>query len=309
MRKNLTGGVFLKKILLISVVLGMVLPLTSFAQEGINIGPVKFQVGLTQFPGKTYWVEEMYQWDTGLGWYKFKVAQKEDSFHVSLLSIRAGTMKPIGPNLSAGLQVGCEVPISSWKKEWENAAGDTSIGEPAEYTQMEWEPIGWLEEPMEEYTQSLKIEEKLLVVPILGKLAYTFPGRGGMKVSTALAFGAYVVNSRITSTMTQTYVEDVPPYETGEEEIWESILSTTACSPGGEFSVQLSLPISPTASIGFNGRLGYIGKTLLFWGQEVTMYAPTDWLPPASPELTTFEQKFEVGGLSYGGGLSLNLSF
>ena len=300
----------MKKILIISLVLGMMLPLTGFAQEGVSIGPVKFQVGLNQFPGKNYWVEALFKWDTGIADYKFKVAQKEETYHVSLLSIRAGTMKPIlSPNLSGGLEVGCEMPVSSWDKEWENAAGNILVGEPAEFTIIEWEPIFWLEEPMEQYTQSLKIEEKLLVVPILGKLAYTFPSRGEMKVGAALAFGAYVINSRITSITTYTYVQDFGDWKEGEEEVTEMTMSSTVCTPGGEFSVQLSLPVSPTVSIGLNGSLGYIGKADILWGGESTLYAPTDWKPPASSKLTTFEQKFEVGGLSYGGGISFNLFF
>jgi len=297
----------LKKILLIAVVLGMVLPVKSFAQVGANLGPVKLQVGINQFPGKNYWVEYLSKWDAGLALYAEKTVQKEESFHVSLLSFRAATMRPIlSPNLSAGLEVGCEIPISSWKKEWENAAGDTSIGEPAEYTEIEWEFLE-LEEPWVDYTSSLELKEKLLVVPILGKLAYT--GGGRMKVGAALAFGAYVINSRITGTMTYTYVQDSPPYKKGEEEIWELTSSLTTCSPGGEFSVQLALPVSPTVSVGLNGSLGYIGKAVAFWGEEWTGYESTDWIPPASPELTTFEQKSEVGGLSYGGGLSLNFFF
>jgi len=298
----------LKKILIIGLVLGMVLPVKSFAQVGANLGPVKLQLGINQFPGKNYWVELLFKWDAGLGDYAIKSAQKEDAFHVSLLSIRASTMKPIlSPNLSGGIEVGCEIPISSWKQEWENDAGDTSIGEPAEYTEVAWEEFFWLEEPWVDYTSSLELKEKLLVVPILGKLAYT--GGGRMKVGAALAFGAYVINSRITGTMTYTYVQDAGPFKKGEEEIWESTVFATACSPGGEFSVQLALPVSPTVSVGLNGSLGYIGKSVAFWGGEMTTYTATDWMPPASPELTTFEQKFEVGGLSYGGGLSLNLFF
>lgn len=302
----------MKKILIISLILGMMLPLTSLAQEGVNIGPVKFQIGLNQFPGKNYWFELLYKWDAVLGDYKFKAVKKEDPYHVSLLSIRTGTMKPIGPNLSAGLEVGCEIPISSWKKKWENAAGDTSIGEPAEYTEIvEWDIVGELWEPQEEYTQSLKIEEKLLVVPILGKLAYT--GGGRMKVGAALAFGAYVINSRITSTMTSTYVQDSTdpwePYKKGDEITEEGSFSTTACSPGGEFSVQLSLPVGPTVSVGLNGSLGYIGKAVAFLGTEIAEYGPTDWSPPAESKLSTWKNRFEVGGLSYGGGLSLNLLF
>ena len=302
----------MKKILIISVVLAMVLPLTSFAQQGVNIGPVKFQVGINQFPGKNYWVEEMYKWDTALSVYKVKVAQKEDALHLSLLSFRAGTMKPISSKLSAGLEVGCEMPLSSWKKEWENAAGDIWFVVPpevTEYTEIDGGELFWLEAPEEEYKQSLKIEEKLLVVPILGKLAYTFPSGGEMKVGAALSFGAYVINSRITSTMTYTFVEDDVPYKKGEEEVIEQSISTTVCTPGGEFSVQVSLPVSPTASVGLNGWLGYIGKADIYWPWEYTGYAPTDWAPPASSKLTTFEQKFEVGGLSFGGGFSLNLLF
>ncbi len=301
----------MKKILIVSLVLGMMLPLTSFAQQGVNIGPVKFQVGLTQFPSKTYWMEWMYKW-VSPNW-QYKVAQKEESFHVSLLSIRTGTMKPIGPNLSAGLEVGCEFPISSWEKKWENAAGDIWGVPPTvtEFTEIEWEPFGELGWPNEDYTQSLELKERLIVVPILGKLAYTFPSGGEMKVGAGLAFGAYVINSRITSTMTMTYVEDDPPYKKGEEYIWESTMSTTACSPGGELSVQLSLPVSPTVSVGLNGWLGYIGKTHIFWGMEGSGYLPTEWTLLATPveKLTTMEQGFEVGGLSYGGGLSFNLFF
>lgn len=298
----------MKKILIISLVLGMMLPVTSFAQQGVSIGPVKFQIGLNQFPGKNYWFETLYRWD-GSAW-NYKVAQKEETLHVSLLSFRVSTMKPISSNLSAGLEVGCELPISSWKKEWENAAGDI-LGVPpevTEFTEIEmafWE-LWW---PDEDYTQSLELKERILVVPILGKLAYVFPSRGEMKMGAALAFGAYVINSRITGTVTYTYVRDALPYEEGDERVIENTISTTVCTPGGEFSVQLSLPISPTASIGFNGRLGYIGKTVLFWGMEATDYMPTDWIPPASAELTTMEQRYEVGGLAYGGGISLNLFF
>ena len=302
----------MKKILIISLILGMMLPLTSLAQEGVNIGPVKFQVGLNQFPGKTYWVEVLYKWDAGLGFHAVKAAQKEETCHLSLLSLRVAKMKPIlSPNLSGGIEVGCEIPISSWKKKWENAAGDTSVGEPAEFTEMEWE-FFWLDEPDVDYTSSLELEEKLLVVPILGKLAYT--GGGRMKVGAALAFGAYVINSRITGTMTRTYVQDStkpwdPWYKEGDEITLESTISTTACSPGGEFSVQLALPVSPTVSVGLNGSVGYIGKAVAFWGQEWTDYEATDWTPPADRELSTYEQRFETGGLSYGGGLSLNLFF
>jgi len=302
----------LKKILLISLILGMMLPLTSFAEEGTNIGPVKFQVGINQFPGKNYWVELLSKWDAGLGDYAIKSAQKEDAFHVSLLSIRASTMKPIlSPNLSGGIEVGCEIPISSWKKKWENAAGDISIGEPAEYTEMEWE-FFWLDEPDVDYTSSLELKERLVVVPILGKLAYT--GGGRMKVGAALAFGAYVINSRISATMTMTYVQDStdpwnPWPKKGDEISDEWTFTTTACSPGGEFSVQLALPVSPTVSVGLNGSLGYIGKSVAFWGEEWTGYEPTDWSPPADRELSTWKSRFEAGGLSYGGGLSLNLFF
>jgi len=217
-------------------------------------------------------------------------------------------MKPIGPNLSAGLEVGCELPISSWKKEWENAA-DTGVGEPTEYTVIDWEPIFFLEEPDVDYKQSLEMKEKLLVVPILGKLAYTFPSGGGMKMGVALAFGAYVINSRLTGTRTYTYVQDAGVWKEGEQGVTEQTMSTTVCTPGGEFSLQASLPIGARMSIGLNGSLGYIGKADIIWGGEYTTYAPTDWMPPASLKLTTFEQKFELGGLSYGGGLSLNLFF
>ncbi|MQY53521.1 MAG: hypothetical protein GH154_03890 [Firmicutes bacterium] len=205
------------------------------------------------------------------------------------------------------------MPISKWKKEWENAA-DTGVGEPAEYTEIELEPLWGLWEPDVDYTLSLELKERLLVIPILGKLAYTFPSRGEMKVGAALAFGAYVINSRITGTTTRTYVQDStnpwePWYKKGDEITEKGTISTTACSPGGEFSLQASLPIGARMSVGLNGWLGYIGKTDLFMDAEMTTYAPTDWAPPASAELTTFEQKFEVGGLSFGGGLSLNLLF
>jgi len=303
----------LKKILIISIILGIVLPVKSFAQTGANFGPVELQVGINQFPGKNYWFEVLNKWDAVLGDYKVKAVQKEEAYHVSLLSFRVAKMKPIlSPNLSAGLEVGCEMPISSWKKEWENAAGDTSIGEPAEFTEIGWE-FFWLDEPDVDYTSSLELKERLVVVPILGKLAYT--GGGRMKVGAALAFGAYVINSRITGTMTRTYVQDStdpwePWYKEGDELTEEWTFSTTACSPGGEFSVQLALPVSPTVSVGLNGSLGYIGKAVaFFWDQERTDYAPTDWAPPADLELSTWEQRFEVGGLSYGGGLSLNLFF
>jgi len=302
----------LKKILLIGLVLGTVLPIKSFAQVGANLGPVKLQVGIDQFPGKNYWVELLFKWDAGLGNYAIKAVQKEETYHLSLLSFRVAKMKPIlSPNLSGGIEVGCEIPISSWKKKWENAAGDTSIGEPAEFTEIDLE-FFWLEEPGVDYRPSLELKERLVVVPILGKLAYA--GGGRMKVGAALAFGAYVINSRITGTMTMTYVQDStdpwnPWPKKGDEITLESTLSTTACAPGGEFSVQLALPVSLTVSIGLNGSLGYIGKAVAFWGQEWTGYEPIDWEPPASRELTTFEQKFDVGGLSYGGGLSLNFSF
>ena len=308
----------MKKILIIGVILGMTLPLTAFAQEeGINIGPVKFQLGLNQFPGKNYWAEFMAKWEAPT--WKYKVAQEEEAFHVSLLSFRASTMKPVlSPDFSAGLEVGCEMPISSWEKEWKNAAGDIEAVPPTltEYTVIEWEPIFHLEAPDEDYgedyKQSLQMKEKLLVVPILGKLAYT--GGERIKVGAALAFGAYVINARVTGTITHTYVQDStdpenPFFEEGDEEVIEQTMSTTVCTPGGEFSVQLSLPVSPRVSVGLNGSLGYIAKTALDWYGEMTTYAPTDWAPPASLELTTFEQGFEVGGLSYGGGLSLNLFF
>lgn len=295
----------MKKILIVSLVLGMMLPLISFAQESVSIGPVKFQVGINQFPGKNYWVDELYKWD-GSAWQQ-KTVQVEESFHMSLLSIRASTMKPIGANLSAGLEVGCEIPVSSWKKKWENAAGDTTIGEPAEYTQIIW-LSGWLLSPEEEYIQSLEIKERLLVVPILGKLAYTFPSHGEMKLGAALAFGAFIINSRVTTTMTDTYVENDSPYQTGDEDIYEATRSGTTCSPGGEFSVQLSLPLGSRVSVGLNGSLGYIGKSVLFFGYETTDYEQIGWTPGA-PELATLKQLMEVGGLSYGGGLSLNLLF
>lgn len=297
----------MKKILIISLVLGMMLPLKSFAQEGISIGPVKFQVGLNQFPGKNYWIEDLYKWD-GSAWQQKRV-QGEESFHVSLLSIRASTMKPISPNLSAGLEVGCEIPLSSWKKEWKNAAGDIGGVPPdvTEYTEIIW-LSSWIFSPDEDYTQSLEIKERLIVVPILGKLAYTFPSRRGMKVDASLAFGTYVINYRVTATMTDTYVEDAPPYQTGDEDIYETTRSGTTCSPGGEFSVQLSLPLGSRVSVGLNGSLGYIGKSVLFFGYETTDYEQIGWTPGA-PELATLKQLFEVGGLSYGGGLSLNLFF
>ena len=311
----------MKKITIISLVLGMMLPLVSFAQEeGVNIGPVKFQVGINQFPGKNYWVEAMSKWDTGIADYKFKMAQKEEAFHVSLLSFRASTVKPIlSPNISAGLEVGCEMPISSWKKEWKNAAGDTSVGTPSEYTEIIWGQPSWtefmtgvivgLEDPEVEYKQRFDLKERLLVVPILGKLSYTTTSPGRIKVGAGLAFGAYVINARITGTKTNTYVQDTAFWKKDEEEIIEKTISNTVCTPGGEFSLQASLPVSSRVSIGLNGSLGYIGKTSLFPGEEITTYAPTDWIPPADPKLATFEQKFEVGGLSYGGGLSINLSF
>ena len=132
-------------------------------------------------------------------------------------------------------------------------------------------------------------------------------------MDAALAFGAYVINSRITGTNTDTYVQDSTdpeePFKEGEERVIEKTISTTVYTPGGELSVHLSLPVSPTVSVGLNGWLGYIGKTVLDWYGEMTAYAPTDWAPPAALELTTLEQGFEVGGLSYGGELSLNLFF
>ena len=299
---------FLEKILIISLVLGMMLPLTSLAQQGVNMGPVKFQVGINQFPGKNYWIEALYKWDSSLTPpdYKFMAAQKEETYHVSLLSIRASTMKPIlSPNLSAGLEVGCEIPISSWKKEWENDAGDTSIGEPAEYTDMEWEffSLPW---PGVDYTSSLELKERLVVVPILGKLAYT--SYGGTKLGIGLSFGAYVVNSQITGTMTKTYAQNSPPYVKGEKEITETTVSATTCSPGGEFSVDLSLPVSDIFSLGFNGWVGYIGRAAIFWGEERTEYTQIEW-SPAAQETSTSKKLFEAGGLSYGGGLSLNFFF
>jgi len=177
-------------------------------------------------------------------------------------------MKPIlSPNLSAGLEVGWEIPISSWKKEWENAAGDIFVIPPevTEYTEIDLEILGWLDEPEEEYTQLLELKQRILVVPILGKFAYA--GGGRMKVGAALAFGAYVINSRITGTMTMTYVQD----------------STKPWNPWPKKGDEIT--------------------------EEWTGYEPIDWQPPASPELTTFEQKFDVGGLSFGGGLSLNFFF
>ena len=130
-----------------------------------------------------------------------------------------------------------------------------------------------------------------------------------MKVGAALAFGTYVINSRVTGTMTYTFVQNAGDWKEGEEYVAKQTMSTTVCTPGGEFSLQASLPVSPRVSIGLNGSLGYIGKTVLDWYGEMTAYAPTDWAPPAALELTTMEQGFEVGGLSYGGGLSLNLLF
>jgi hypothetical protein len=294
----------LKKILIISMILGMVLSVKSFAQVGANFGPVKFQVGINQFPGKNYWWEDLYRWQGGV--WQEKRSQNEESFHVTLLSVRASTMKPIlSPNLSGGLEVGCEIPISSWKKKWENGAGDTLVGEPPEYTEMEWEFFG-LGEPDVDYTSSLELKERLVVVPILGKLAYTADGR--TKVGIGLSFGAYVVNSQITGTMTKTYAQNSGLYVKGEKETTETTVSGTTCSPGGEFSVDLSLPVSDIFSIGFNGWAGYIGKATIFWGGEWTEYTQTEW-SPAAREMSTLKQVFEVGGLSYGGGLSFNLFF
>lgn len=297
----------MKKILVISLVLGMMLPVTSFAQQGVSIGPVKFQVGINQFPGKNYWTEDLNRWD-GSAWQQ-KTVQGEESFHVSLLSIRASTMKPIGPNLSAGLEVGCEIPISSYKKEWTIAAFDIFAVPPevTEYTEIFWEvgSIGW---PDEGYTQSLELKERLIVVPILGKLAYTFPSRGRMKVGAALSFGAYVINGRITGTETDTYVQDSGDWKAGEQQVTKQTISTTVCTPGGEFSVQLSLPVSPRVSVGLNGSLGYIGKSALSFGYETTDYEQIEWTP-AAEELATLKELMEVGGLSFGGGLSLNLFF
>jgi len=293
----------LKKILLIGLILVMTVPVTVFAvEEYVNIGPVKLQVGINQFPGKTYWVEEMYKWD-GSAW-QTKWSQNEESFHVTLLSVRASKMKPIlTPSLSGGLEVGCEIPISSWKKDWKNDAGDTSIGEPAKYTELEWAEFFWLEEPDVDYTSSLKLEEKLLVVPILGKLAYTI--YGGTRLGMGLSFGAYIMNALITSVYTYTYVQSSGLYVAGDKVTTETSFSTTACSPGGEFSVDLYLPVAEKFFVGFSGRVGYIGRATIFWGEETTDYAQIEW-PPAAKELTTLKKLFEAGGFSYGGGFSLN---
>ncbi|MCJ7646019.1 hypothetical protein MUO65_03825, partial [bacterium] len=194
---------------------------------------------------------------------------------------------------------------SSWKKKWENGAGDTSVGEPAEYTEMEWEFFG-LGEPDVNYTSSLELKERLVVVPVLGKLAYT--SYGGTKVGIGLSFGAYVVNSQITGTMTKTYVRNSGSYVKGEKETTETTVSGTTCSPGGEFSVDLSLPVSDIFSLGFNGWVGYIGRTAIFWGEEWTEYTQIEW-SPAAQEMSTSKELFEAGGLSYGGGLSFNLFF
>jgi len=294
----------LKKILIISMILGMVLPVKSFAQVGANFGPVELQVGINQFPGKNYWTEEMYRWQGGA--WQTKWSQNEESFHVMLLSVRASKMKPIlSPSLSGGLEVGCEIPLLSWKKDWRNGAGDITISPPevTEYTDLWLELFDDLDPPEVDYSQLFELKEKFVVVPVLGKLAYTAGGR--TKVDIALSFGAYVVNSQITGTLTKTYAQDSPPYVKGEKETTESTVSATTCSPGGEFSVDLSLPVSDIFSIGFNGWAGYIGRATVFLGVERTGYTQTEW-SPAAPEMDTLKQVFEVGGLSYGGGLSLN---
>jgi len=297
----------LKKILLSGLILTMVVPVTVFAvEEYVNIGPVKLQVAINQFPGKNYWVETLFEWDSSLipPDYKSKVAQKEKAFHVTLLSIRASKMKPVlTPSLSGGLEVGCEIPITTWKKDWENAAGDTSVGKPPEYTEIEWDEIGELLEPEKEYTQLLEIKERLLVVPILGKLAYTI--YGGTRLDMGLSFGAYIMNARITSVYTYTYVQSSGLYVAGDKVTTETSFSTTACSPGGEFSVDLYLPVAEKFFVGFSGRVGYIGRATIFWGEETTDYAQIEW-PPAAKELTTLKKLFEAGGFSYGGGFSLN---
>lgn len=285
----------------------MVLPVKSFARVGANLGPVKFQVGINQFPGKTYWVEGLVRWD-GSAW-RDKFSQKERAFYTTLLSIRASTMKPIlSPSLSAGLEVGCEIPLSTWKKKWKNAAGDITIAPPevTEYTLVDMELLGSLDAPEQDYTQSLEIKERLLVVPVLGKLAYT--SYGGTRLGIALSLGAYIINARISGITTHTYVQSVPPYVPGERDTMEMTFSSTSCSPGGEFSLQLSLPLSDIFSVGFNGWVGYIGKATIFWGAEWTGYTQIEW-SPAAPEMSSLKQLFEAGGLSYGGGLSLNLFF
>ncbi len=297
----------MKKILIISIILGMVLPVKSFAQVGANLGPVELQVGINQFPGKTYWIEELFRWDGSA--FQEKWSQNEESFHVTLLSVRASTMKPIlNPSLSGGLEVGCEIPISSWKKSWKNAARDVTVVPPevTEYTEVGFGDLEGLSEPKAAYSQLFELKEKFVVVPVLGKLAYT--GGGRTKVGIGLSFGAYVVNSQITGTMTHTYAQNSPPYVKGEKETTETTVSATTCSPGGEFSLQLSQPLGSQASIGLNGWVGYVGKATVFWGFERTGYAQIEW-SPAAPEMSTLKQVFEVGGLSYGGGLSLNFFF
>jgi hypothetical protein len=218
-------------------------------------------------------------------------------------------MKPIlSPNLSGGLEVGCEIPLSSWKKDWKNAAGDITISPPevTEYTLLWFELFQDLDPPEVDYSQLFELKEKFIVVPVLGKLAYT--GGGRTKVGIGLSFGAYVVNSQITGTMTKTYAQNSPPYVKGEKETTETTVSGTTCSPGGEFSLDLSLPVSDMFSIGFNGWAGYIGKATVFLGGERTGYTQIEW-SPAAPEMSTLKQVFEVGGLSYGGGLSFNFFF
>jgi len=294
----------LKKILTIGLILAITLPVTVFAvEEYVNLGPVRLQAGINQFPGKNYWIEEMHKWD-GSDW-QTKWSQNEESFHVTLLSVRASKMKPIlTPSLSGGLEVGCEIPIISWKKDWKNPAGDIGAVPPevTEYTVL-WFEVFQDTTPAADYSQLFELKETFVVVPVLGKLAYNTGRRA--KVGVGLSFGAYIVNSRIIGTTTHTYAQNSPPYVQGEKETTEMSISATTCSPGGEFSVQLSLPLGNQASIGLNGYLGYIGKATVFWGLERTGYTQIEW-SPAAPEMATLKQIFEVGGLSYGGGLSLN---
>ena len=269
-----------------------------YAQEA-KVGDVSIKLGYESFPGTFFSTETSI--DTTASNVEIYQQAAEESATFSGLSVRMSKMANIfTEGMSGGIEVGFAMPLSGFEKTWEIAAVDPLALELIAVTP----GIGtW---PDTEYSTKIEVKVDAYLIPVLGKLAYAIK-IGDNSLNLGMGAGAYIMRSSSEFIMTTTYVgSNDAPWKIGDVD--EDIYNDTyiGASLGGEFSAEFVLPITEKMKLGIGGRIGVIGKLVNTYednDKDFETHSAT------LQTVYTLKEGSEIGGLTYGFGVSVNFPF
>jgi hypothetical protein len=269
--------------------------LFSNMQKDINSEfTINFEYGT--FPQKLFSLERHEKYEEGV-WLSYRIFQKEEVINHQIFSIKISLLTPIiSKYLYNGIEIGFGIPTKVYTEKYvvpaltSDLAGAISL------------PFSFSIE--QRYSQEIKNEIEIYLLPILYKIELRFPLGEKTKFSAGVGMGPKFIIENNKNLTINTYIEDFYLYKKGEATTSINKKSNFYLVPYIESLIGLNFLVSSRIYFGINAKLGYIISS--DYANEETDFQQIEWWPEEK-ELIKLKSGNLFEGINFTFGIELKI--